>query len=206
MYLKPTRTLRRRAAAALLAASAVGGVSLAVAAPASAAYGGDYAKSWVDRYANPDYAKNWTDAYNKNHGKPWGGGVPDVPVAKADVAVTASGPANIDHNEEQLWEVKVTNLGKATAQQVRAEVTLPNGIGYRAHRISQGDATAERAADGRIQVAVGALEPGESVILQIAGRGPSYGGGNVQLTAKVTTTSAESNTGNNTATVATRIA
>ncbi|MDG4856594.1 hypothetical protein P8605_00120 [Streptomyces sp. T-3] len=213
----PTRIPARRAAAAVLVTTAVAGVSLAVAAPASAAYGGGYADAWVkgyggdyaDSYVNGyggDYADNWTDTYNEDYGRPWGGGVPAKKQAKADVSVSASGPAHIDHNQEQLWTVEITNTGKATAQQVRAVTSLPNGITHRAHRISSGPGSAQQADDGRITVTTGALKPGQTVRLQIAGKGPSYGGGTVQLHTQATTTSPETSTGNNTATVSTRIA
>ncbi|WP_371613979.1 hypothetical protein [Streptomyces sp. NBC_00454] len=204
MHFFRSSVLRRRGTAALLATTAVAGICVAAAAPASAAYGGDYGDAWVNNYGG-GYAGNWTDTYNKDYGKPWGGGVP-AKKQTADVRVTASGPSHIDHNEERLWQVEITNAGKATAQQVRSTTTMPNGIDHRAHRISQGTADAHLVDGNRIEVRIGALKPGETVRLQIAGRGPSYGGGNVQLTTKATTTSTESHTGNNTATVLTRIA
>ncbi|MFE2283236.1 hypothetical protein ACFXDJ_03550 [Streptomyces sp. NPDC059443] len=207
----------RRGAAALIVTTAVAGGSLAAAAPASAAYGGGYGDAWVKGYG-PDYGQrwvdnyggrypdNWTDAYDKNHGAPWGGGVPVAPVAKADVRITATGPAYLDHDEEQLWTVEITNTGKAAAQNVRSSTTMPGGIEYRAHRIQQGSASEELTSDGRIVLTIGTLMPGETVRLQIAGNAPSYGGGTVQLTSTVNTTSPESDTTNNTATVHTRIA
>ncbi|NGO75328.1 hypothetical protein G6045_06495 [Streptomyces sp. YC504] len=203
MFSKPIRTPRRRGVAALLVTAAVAGGSLATAAPASAGYGGGYGDAWVNNYGG-GYADNWTDTYHQDYGKPWGGGVP-AKKQLADVRVTASGPAHIDHDQEQLWTVEITNSGSATAQQVRATADLPNGIEHRAHRISAGSADAQ-LVDGRIVVTTGPLEPGRSVTLQIAGRGPSYGGGNVQFDVVATTPTPESVTTNNTATVRTRIA
>ncbi|GGY17011.1 MULTISPECIES: DUF11 domain-containing protein [Streptomyces] len=203
MFSRSTRTLRRRAAAAAIVATAVAGVSLAVAGPASAAYGPDYGDGWVNGYTGK-YGDNWTKTYDKDYGDAW---TPRVPAQnRADVAVSASGPAHIDHNAEQLWTVTITNTGRSTAHAVRSVTTMPNGIEHRAHRIVQGDAHAQLNGEGRVLVTVDALKPGETVRLQIAGRGPSHGGGTVQLVTKATTTSAEKTTSNNTATVHTRIA
>ncbi|AYG84780.1 hypothetical protein DWB77_06994 [Streptomyces hundungensis] len=203
MFSRPTRTLRHRVAAAAIVTTAVAGVSLAVAGSASAAYGPDYGDAWVNGYTG-NYSDNWTKKYNKDYGDAW---TPKVPAQnRADVAVTASGPAHLDHNEEQLWSVVITNSGKSTAHGVRAVTTLPNGIQHRAHRISQGAAHAALGGDGRIVVTADALKPGQTVRLQIAGVGPSYGGGTVQLVTEVTTSSPERTTSNNTATVRTRIA
>ncbi|MEU9097948.1 hypothetical protein [Streptomyces sp. NPDC048361] len=203
MFSRPTRTLRPRVAAAAIAAAAVAGVSLAVAAPASAAYGPDYGDGWVNGYTG-NYSDNWTKNYDKDYGDAW---TPRVPAQnRADVAVSASGPAHIDHNQEQLWTVQITNTGKSTAHSVRSVTTLPNGIEHRAHRVVQGSAHATLGGDGRVVTTIGALKSGETVRVQIAGRGPSHGGGKVQLVTKVTTTSPEKTTANNTATVHTRIA
>ncbi|MET9361163.1 hypothetical protein ABZX93_09645 [Streptomyces sp. NPDC006632] len=203
MFSRPTRTPRPRVAAAAIATAAVAGVSLAVAAPASAAYGPDYGDGYVNGYTG-NYSDNWTKTYGKDYGDAWTPRTPDR--NRADVAVSASGPAHIDHDEEQLWTVQITNTGKSTAYSVRSVTTLPNGIEHRAHRVSQGSAHAELGGDGRVVATVGALKPGETVRIQIAGRGPSYGGGKVQLVTKVTTSSPEKTTANNTATVHTRIA
>lgn len=203
MFSRSTRTLRRRAAAAAIVTTAVAGVSLAVAGPASAAYGPDYGDAWVNNYTGK-YADNWTKTYGKDYGDAW---TPHTPAHnRADVAVTASGPAHIDHDAERLWTVTITNTGKSTAHTVRSVTTMPSGIEHRAHRIVQGSAHAQLTGEGRVLVTVDALKPGETVRLQIAGRGPSYGGGDVQLVAKVTTASPERTTSNNTATVRTRIA
>ncbi|MFG3280584.1 hypothetical protein [Streptomyces sp. NPDC048111] len=197
------RTARHRVAAAAIVTTAVAGVSLALAGQASAAYGPDYGDAWVKGNTG-HYSDNWTKTYDKHYGDAW---TPRVPAqSRADIAVSASGPAHIDHDQEQLWTVRITNSGKATAHSVRSVTTLPAGIEHRAHRISQGAGHAELTGDGRVVVTIGALKPGQSVQLQIAGRGPSYGGGTVQLVTKATTASAEQNTSDNTATVRTRIA
>lgn len=203
MFSRSTRPLRVRVAAAAIVTTAVAGVSLAVAGPASAAYGPDYGDAWANGYTG-NYGDNWTKTYDKDYGDAW---TPRVPAQnRADVAVTASGPAHIDHDAEGLWTVSITNTGKSTAHTVRSVTTMPNGIEHRAHRIVQGNGHAQLNGQGRVVVSVDALKPGETVRLQIAGRGPSYGGGKVQLVTKVTTTSPEKTTSNNTATVHTRIA
>ncbi|MCX5387023.1 hypothetical protein [Streptomyces sp. NBC_00083] len=203
MFSRPTRTPRPRVAAAAIVTAAVAGVSLAVASPASAAYGPDYGDGWVNGYTG-NYSDNWTKNYNKDYGDAW---TPRVPAQnRADVALSASGPAHIDHGQEQLWTVRITNTGKSTAHGVRSVTTMPNGIEHRAHRVVEGSAQAVLGGDGSVVATIGALKPGETVRLQIAGRGPSHGGGTVQLVTKVTTTSPEKSTSNNTAAVRTRIA
>ncbi|MGY0024295.1 DUF11 domain-containing protein [Streptomyces sp. YJ-C3] len=199
-----TRSLRRRGAVALLAMAGAAGVSVAATGVASADHGGNYGDSWVKRYGN-GYADNWTKTYDKDHGKPWGGGTTGRQQL-ADVRITASGPSHLDHGQEQRWVVEVTNSGTATAKNVRSSTTMPNGITYVAHRISQGHASESLTGDGRIVLTIGDLAPGQTVRLEIAGRAPSYGGGTVRLVNTVTTSSPESSTGNNTATVPTRIA
>ncbi|MEV1020805.1 hypothetical protein [Streptomyces sp. NPDC050264] len=198
------RSLRRRGAVALLAMAGAVGVSLTAAEAASADTGGNYGDAWVKNYGG-GYADNWTKNYNKDHGKAWGGGTSQKRQL-ADVRVNASGPSHLDHDQEQRWVVEITNGGRATAKNVRSSTTMPNGIKYVAHRISQGHATETLTGDGRIALNVGDLAPGKTIRLEIVGKAPSHGGGTVRLANSVTTSSQESSTGNNAATVLTRIA
>ncbi|MFJ4714537.1 hypothetical protein [Streptomyces sp. NPDC088785] len=206
----PLHRARRTTAVAVLLTGAVS-ATLAVAGSASAAPRDDHAgpRTGVAHAAgyDGDYGKGWTDnyRYDKDYGKPWGGGASDKQ-RLADVAVTASGPRHLDHDQEQRWVVEFTNKGSATAKNVRTSTTMPNGITYLAHRISQGHASETLTGDGRIVLAIGDLAPGRTVRLEIAGRAPSYGGGTVHLSNTVTTTSQERGSGNNTAVVHTRIA
>ncbi|MYT73449.1 MULTISPECIES: DUF11 domain-containing protein [unclassified Streptomyces] len=205
----PRSRTRRTTLAALLLTTTVT-ATLAVAGSASAASGdGHQAPRAGSTYGgyDGDYGKGWTDnyRYDKDYGKPWGGGVTDKQRI-ADVAVTASGPRQLDHNQEQRWVVEFTNKGSATAKNVRSSTTMPNGIRYLAHRISEGHASETLTSDGRIVLSIGDLAPGRTVRLEIAGRAPSYGGGTVQLSTSVTASGPERTTGNNTAVVQTRIA
>ncbi|MYW62588.1 DUF11 domain-containing protein [Streptomyces sp. SID8379] len=206
-----TRLRARRTTVAALLLTGTVTATLAVAGSASAASGDDHAgprsgAAYVGGY-DGDYGKGWTDnyRYDKDYGKPWGGGASDKQ-RLADVAVTASGPRHLDHNQEQRWVVEFTNKGSATAKNVRSSTTMPAGITYLAHRISQGHASETLTSDGRIVLAIGDLAPGRTVRLEVAGRAPSYGGGTVHLSNSVTTSSQERGTGNNSAVVHTCIA
>ncbi|MEU6841636.1 hypothetical protein ABZ930_07135 [Streptomyces sp. NPDC046716] len=202
------RARRTTLVATLLTATVT--ATLAVAGSASAASGdGHPAPRAGAAYGgyDGDYGRGWTDnyRYDKDYGKPWGGGVTDKQ-RLADVTVTASGPRHLDHHQEQRWVVEFTNKGSATAENVRSSTTMPGGIRYLAHRISEGPASETLTGDGRIVLAIGDLAPGHTVRLEIAGRAPSYGGGTVRLSTSVTTDSPERTSGNNTAVVHTRIA
>ncbi|MER5951905.1 hypothetical protein ABT127_38305 [Streptomyces sp. NPDC001904] len=204
----PRSRTRRTALAALLLTTTVT-ATLAVAGSASAASGDDHPapRAGTTYGGYGDYGKGWTDnyRYDKDYGKAWGGGVTDKQ-RLADVAVTASGPRHLDHHQEQRWVVEFTNKGSATARNVRSTTTMPNGITYLAHRISEGHASETLTGDGRIVLDIGDVAPGRTVRLEIAGRAPSYGGGTVQLSTSITTSSPERSTGNNSAVVHTRIA
>ena len=195
---------RTRRTAGALTALVAAGASLAVAsaapataAPAAAApaapkppapssgYDGHYGDAWIGGHWNQDYYQ-----YPR-------------PKAGADLKITATGPQHIDHNQERVWQVVVTNIGKSTANKVNLSTTLPNGITHVADRVSQGSAT--YTPGGSLIADLGDLKPGATVRLDIAGKGPSYGGGTVHLRSEAGTTSRETNTGNNTASVATRI-
>ncbi|MFJ6700552.1 hypothetical protein ACIQM4_31525 [Streptomyces sp. NPDC091272] len=191
---------RGRRAASVVAGLAVTGAALtaATAAPASAAptepkppapsygYDGHYGDAWTGGRWGQDYYR-----------------YPKPKVAQADLKVSASGPAHIDHNQEQVWRVVVTNVGKSTAADVNLVTTLPNGISHVADRVSQGSSS--YTPGGNLVAGVGSLKPGATVTLELAGKGPSYGGGTVHLRTEAGTSSRETNTANNSASVATRI-
>ncbi|MFD3514747.1 hypothetical protein [Streptomyces sp. NPDC058657] len=189
-----------RRAVSVVAGLVVTGAALTAvtAAPASAAptapkppapsygYDGHYGDAWIGGKWGQDYYR-----------------YPKPTVAHADLKVTASGPSHIDHNQEQVWRVKVTNVGRSTANAVNLVTTLPNGIDHVADRVSQG--TSSYTPGGSLVAGLGSLKPGATVTLDIAGRGPSYGGGTVHLRTEAGTSSREVNTSNNSATVTTRI-
>ncbi|WP_449479836.1 hypothetical protein [Streptomyces avidinii] len=207
MFSRGNRT-SRRAAAALLAAVAVTGASAAVAGPASAAdYGGNYGDAWVKNNGHGNYGKGYDKNYGDNYGNGYDGHYGDawIPAGlrKADLKVTASGPATIAHDQEQRWVVEVTNAGRVDAASVKLSTTMPNGIRYVAHRASQG--STELTSDGRIVLSAGTVKPGATVRLEIAGRGPSHGGGTVQLRNQASTSTPETSTANNSAVVNTKI-
>ncbi|MFC8127134.1 hypothetical protein [Streptomyces sp. NPDC057302] len=173
------------------------GLAAISAAPASAAplapkppapsygYDGHYGDAWTGGRWDQDYYQ---------HSKPKTG---------ADLKVTASGPTHIDHHQEQRWQVEVTNVGKGKAENVDLVTTLPNGIDHVADRVSQGNST--YTPGGSLIANLGTVKPGSTVRLEIAGKGPSHGGGTVHLRSEAGTASPETNTTNNSAGVTTRI-
>lgn len=188
----------RRVAGVIAGALAAGaGLAAVSAAPASAApsatkppapsygYDGNYGDAWIGGRWDQDYYQ---------HSKPKAG---------ADLKVTASGPSHIDHNQEQRWQIVVTNVGKSKADNVDLVTTLPHGIGHVADRVSQGNST--YTPGGSLIANLGTVKPGSTVRLEVAGKGPSYGGGTVHLRSEAGTASPETDANNNTASVATRI-
>ncbi|WP_411103182.1 hypothetical protein [Streptomyces sp. cmx-4-9] len=217
--LRPTR---RRAAVLTAAVAAAAAVALS-ASPASAAYDGGYGDAWVTNQGT-SHGKGYDGSYGDGYGKGYDGSYGDAwvnrhvkngakktpadstPAAKtAKLRVTASGPGHLAHNASGRYIVELTNTGDGAAEGARLSTTMPHGITYLAHRVSEGSASEELTGDGRIVLTVGRLEAGQTVRLEIAGRAPSHGGGTVRLHATGTTGTPGAGAADTTATVSTRI-
>src|SRR5439155_1424206 len=122
--------------------------------------------------------------------------------AAVDLAVTKNHyPDAVRTGQNLTYTVTVTNAGPDSATGVTLTDALPAGTTFGSATASQGTAT--RAA-GTVTANLGTLANGASATVTIVAQAPSAGG-TVTKTASVTSTEADTNPANNTASQTTTV-
>jgi len=116
----------------------------------------------------------------------------------ADVSVTKSGPPSATLGSNISYTITVTNSGPASAANTFADDATPPGLTFVGNT---------GACSGPFPCALGTLASGQSVVITATYNvPPSFPGTTITNTATVSTSSPETNTANNSSTVATPIA
>jgi uncharacterized repeat protein (TIGR01451 family) len=115
----------------------------------------------------------------------------------ADVSVTKSGPPSVTLGSNISYTITVTNSGPAAANNTFADDATPPGLTFVGNT---------GACSGPFPCALGTLASGQSVVITATYNVPAnYSGTTISNTATVSTSSPETNTANNSSTVATPI-
>jgi uncharacterized repeat protein (TIGR01451 family) len=115
----------------------------------------------------------------------------------ADVSVTKSGPPSVTLGSNISYTITVTNSGPASAANTFADDATPPGLTFVGNT---------GACSGPFPCALGTLASGQSVVITATYNVPvSYPGTTISNTATVSTSSPETDTANNSSTVATPI-
>lgn len=115
----------------------------------------------------------------------------------ADVSVTKSGPPSVTLGSNISYTITVTNSGPASAANTFADDATPPGLTFAGNT---------GACSGPFPCALGTLASGQSVVITATYNVPvSYAGTTITNTATVSTSSPETDTANNSSTVATPI-
>jgi uncharacterized repeat protein (TIGR01451 family) len=115
----------------------------------------------------------------------------------ADVSVTKSGPPSVTLGANISYTITVTNSGPASAANTFADDSTPPGLTFVGNT---------GACSGPFPCALGTLASGQSVVITATYNVPAnYPGTTISNTATVSTSSPETNTSNNSSTVATPI-
>ncbi len=115
----------------------------------------------------------------------------------ADVSVTKSGPSSVTLGANISYTITVTNSGPASAANTFADDATPPGLTFVGNT---------GACSGPFPCALGTLASGQSVVITATYNVPAnYSGTTISNTATVSTSSPETNTSNNSSTVATPI-
>ena len=131
--------------------------------------------------------------------------VTSVSCGQPDLTITKSGPSGATAGQQLTYTITVSNVGQATAQNITVTDTVPNGLTF----ISSGSDTSCSLQGSNVVCTGQSLPGGQSKTLVLNfqsqqncgnGAGSSV---SVTNTASVTSSTQESNTGNNTSQVVT---